>query len=248
MEGTTPPPIPGDRHGAPDRPYQTYNEAESLDVRPCAGCNGQLEFSIAAQALVCPHCGTTEEIVHTPGAEVRERSFKQAMAAAHGKGGALHDATGEKEIVCSNCNGHTTFVGTFSTTRCPYCATPIQRSDVHNAPDRLAVDGVLPFKISDAEAAKLLGEWINKRWFAPDEFKKYGLSGSFESVYAAYFTYDADATTSYTGERGDDRTYTAARATTKRSPKPIGVGSAVGYSTSSTTSPCSPTRDSKIGM
>ncbi len=67
---------------------------------------------------------------------------------------------------------------------------------------------MLPFQITDKQASDLLENWINKRWFAPSEFKKYSTAGSFESVYSAYFTFDADAMTDYRGERGETRTRT----------------------------------------
>ena len=123
---------------------------------------------------------------------------------------------GEKEIICQNCGGHTTFIGTMTATVCPYCATPIQRTDIHQAPERLAVDGVLPFTVTDAQAEKLLRDWVDKRWFAPSEFKKYSNAGSFESIYAAYFTYDAQATTGYRGERGEHRTRTVGSGENQR--------------------------------
>ena len=114
----------------------------------------------------------------------------------------------KKEIVCQNCGGHTTFSGTLTATRCPYCATPIQRDDVHDAPDRLPVDAVLPFHIDEANARAEVDKWINGRWFAPSEFKKYNQTGSFSSIYVAYFTYDATAVTDYTGECGRHYTVT----------------------------------------
>ncbi len=218
MEGTTPPqpPIPPLPSHAVELP-PTYYDTEAVNTRPCHGCGGQLEFDIKAQKLGCPHCGATEDIVHAEGAEVRERSYMEALAAGHGLGNAYQkNASGEKEIICSSCGGHTTFVGTLTTTRCPYCATSIQRTDVHDAPDRLAVDGVLPFQITDDKAQELLMAWIDKRWFAPNEFKKYGLAGSFQSVYAAYFTYDADATTNYRGQRGDTHTRTVGSGDNRR--------------------------------
>ncbi len=122
----------------------------------------------------------------------------------------------EKEIVCQSCGGHTTFVGTLTTTKCPYCATPIQRTDIHEAPDRLAVDGVLPFAITEKAATEALRAWVNKRWFAPNEFKKYSTFGSFESVYTAYFTFDAAAVTRYQGERGITRTRTVGHGENRR--------------------------------
>ncbi len=189
----------------PERP--TYNTQQSVDTRPCLACGGQLVFDIEAQMLKCPHCGATEAIVHAEGAAVVEQAFARAVAAEHGKGSRVQERLeGEKEIICQNCGGHTTFVGTLTTTRCPYCATPIQRTDVHDAPDRLAVDGVLPFSVSDKQAKEILTKWIDKRWFAPSEFKKYSVAGSFESVYSAYFTFDAETMTDYRGERGVNRT------------------------------------------
>ena len=193
---------------APQQPA-SYNERQDVGVRPCLACGGQLEFDIARQQLTCTHCGAGQAIEHAPGAAVVEQSFSKALAASHGRGDRLQgQIEGEKEIICQNCGGHTTFTGTWTATRCPYCATDLQRTDIHEAPDRLAVDGVLPFQVSDKQAHELLNQWINKRWFAPDEFKKYSNAGSFESVYSAYFTFDADATTDYQGERGENRTRT----------------------------------------
>ena len=72
--------------------------------------------------------------------------LRAAVAELRAGGGVRGEGlvTGEKEVVCQNCGGRTTFTGTLTSTRCPYCATPIQRDDVHDAPERLPVDGVLP--------------------------------------------------------------------------------------------------------
>ena len=65
---------------------------------------------------------------------------------------------------------------------------------------------MLPFHIDEANARAEVDKWINGRWFAPSEFKKYNDTGSFSSIYVAYFTYDANAVTDYNGERGSDYT------------------------------------------
>ena len=189
-----------------------FNAQQGVNVRPCPSCGGEFEFDIDVQKLVCPHCGAEEDIVHAEGAAVEEQGY-DGVAFQQQERPALE---GEKEAVCQNCGGHTTFIGTTTATRCPYCATPMQRSDVHQAPDRLAVDGVLPFTVSSDGSQELLEKWVNKRWFAPNEFKKYSTAGSFESVYAAYFTYDAQATTDYVGERGNTRTVTTGSGNNRR--------------------------------
>jgi hypothetical protein len=159
-----------------------------------------------------------QEIVEDEGRAVVEQDFRAALGAL--RSGALDrtgsQVAGEKEVVCQNCGGHTTFTGSLTATRCPYCATPIQRDDVHDAPSRLAVDGVVPFGIDQRAAKAAIDRWIDSRWFAPNEFKKYSTTGSFTSVYAAYFTYDAETTTQYTGQRGDNYTVTVGSGENRR--------------------------------
>jgi len=216
-----PPPLPEDRGdvGPPPPVGEAEEAAERLRERavrhrteqtrtyPCLQCGGDLRWDIGQQRLSCPFCGNVQEVLD-PDVEVVEQDYRAAVEAL--EAGALADAgvqvEGEKEVVCQSCGGHTTFTGTLTATRCPYCATPIQRDDVHDAPARLPVDGVLPFQVDAAAAEQAIQRWIESRWFAPNEFKRYATTGSFNSVYCAYFTYDASTTTRYTGRRGDHYT------------------------------------------
>ncbi|MGV9664164.1 hypothetical protein ACWDUL_04910 [Nocardia niigatensis] len=141
-----------------------------------------------------------------PDVPVQARELGPAIAAlrelqAHAAGPQV---TGEREVKCQNCGGTTGFTGSLTATRCPYCATPIQRDDVHNAPARLPVDGVVPFLVGEKQARELVEKWVSGRWFAPSNFRKYRRIGAFSSLYTAYFTYDADTQSWYQGERGDD--------------------------------------------
>jgi ribosomal protein S27E len=172
-----------------------------------------LVFNIEAQLLKCPSCGNEQPIIEDAGRRVVEHDLggiRSARARTQVQAGA------EKEIVCQNCGGHTTFGGTLTATRCPYCATPIQRDDVHDAPDRLPVDAVLPFQVAEPAAKDVVEKWIKSRWFAPTEFKKYSEAGSFASVYIAYFTFDATADTRYRGERGTNYTVTVGSGENQR--------------------------------
>lgn len=194
------------------------HRTEQTRTYPCRQCGGALEWDIGEQLLKCPSCGNEQEVGLADGEAVVEQDLHEAIAALDA--GALTkvglQVSDEKEVVCQSCGGHTTFTGTLTTTRCPYCATPIQRDDVHAAPARLAVDGVLPFRVDRPTAEVAIGEWIRSRWFAPNEFKKYATTGSFNSVYCAYFTYDAFATTRYTGRRGDHYTVTVGSGDNRR--------------------------------
>ena len=229
-----PPPIPGqrgvDEPGADEPGVEAEADGDVSEIRrramlhkteqtrtyPCLQCGGELVFDIGVQQLKCPHCGNVQEIIEDGDNVVAEQDFRAAIEAL--RSGAIgHDdanVAGDKEVVCQNCGGHTTFNGSLTATRCPYCATPIQRDDVHDAPARLPVDGVLPFQIDEKTAKGAIDKWISSRWFAPNEFKKY--TGSFTSVYAAYFTYDALTTTQYRGQRGDNYTVTVGSGENRR--------------------------------
>ncbi len=220
-DGEVVPPPPDDESAAAAevlRERALRHRTEQTRTYPCRQCGGELEFAIGAQRLQCPHCGNTQDVIENEGEEVVEQDVREALAAI--EAGALertgHQLDDEKEVICQNCGGHTTFTGSLTATRCPYCATPIQRDDVHDAPARLAVDGVLPFQVPRKDAEAAIQEWISSRWFAPNEFKTYATTGSFNSVYCAYFTYDAATTTRYTGMRGDHYTVTVGSGENRR--------------------------------
>ncbi len=181
------------------------HSTELTRTYPCESCGGQLAFDIASQKLRCPSCGTYQDIT-TPNTPVQSRELRSAMQhlRAAQQGVAAPKLVGAREVKCQNCGGTTEFAGTLTATKCPYCATPIQRDDVHNAPARLPVDGLMPFRVDEKQAHELIEKWIAKRWLAPNDFKKYRRVGAFSSLYTAYFTYDADTDTQYDGERGDD--------------------------------------------
>ncbi|MFC3242966.1 hypothetical protein ACFOJ6_12055 [Gordonia humi] len=129
-------------------------------------------------------------------------------AIAAGAVGLASVGGNEHEVVCQSCGGTTVFNGSLTATRCPYCATPIQRDDVQDSSARFPLDAIVPLHIGEAKARESIESWINSRWFAPREFKKYRTLGSFTSVYLSYYSYDADTTTSYHGQRGDTYTVT----------------------------------------
>ena len=191
----------------------TRHTTEQTRTYPCHQCGAQLVFDIAAQLLKCPSCGNEQPIIEDAGRSVVEHDIG-LMRTQQAR--TMVQAGAEKEIVCQNCGGHTTFGGTLTATRCPYCATPIQRDDIHDAPDRLPVDAVLPFRVPEPAAREVVEKWIRSRWFAPGEFKKYSEVGSFASVYASYFTFDASADTDYTGERGTTYTVTVGSGDNQR--------------------------------
>ena len=219
-----PPPLPGvDAEVVDDEPTlverAAFQVTEQTRTYPCRQCGAQLVFDISTQLLACPSCGFSAPVNDSHLEAPQERDLRAALSelrAFTAQHPPVAQPDGEKEIVCQSCGGHTTFTGTLTAQRCPYCATPIQRDDVHAAPARLPVDGVLPFQVDRKSADQHLHKWIHGRWFAPNEFKRYNRTGSFTSVYTAYFTYDSETHSRYRGQRGDNYTVTVGSGENRR--------------------------------
>jgi predicted RNA-binding Zn-ribbon protein involved in translation (DUF1610 family) len=173
-------------------------------IFPCDGCGADLTFNIGQQKLKCPYCGYEKEIELEPEAEIREQDFHAMLArlADLHKEQAPADSD-VNEVRCDSCGGTVVFTGTLTSSACPYCASPIQRDDVHRAKNRVPVNAVLPFLIDRDLARKNLDDWVQSRWFAPNDFLKKRLEGVFNGVYLPYWTFDSLTFTAYTGERGE---------------------------------------------
>lgn len=218
----TPPPLPGaaplpqpDRlpdPGALSDPAQ-LQPTEDTRTYPCPQCGANLVYDPGHAQLLCRSCGHTEPLT-APTGVVTKRDLGTAMHELAQQDGSPPQL--DREIVCQNCGGRTLFEGTLTATRCPYCATPIQRDDLQAAPQRLPIDGVLPFAVDEQTALQHINQWINSRRFAPREFKTYRELGSFTSIYLSYFSYDAQTVTDYTGQRGENYTVVVGEGDNRR--------------------------------
>ena len=170
---------------------------------PCEGCGAKLEFHIGQQSLKCPFCGTEKALEIPEGAEVVEKDLGAALRLQVERRREQGARSLTAEIKCGSCGGTTMFTGTLTSSECPYCGSPLQRENVHDSPDRIPADGVLPFLVTREQAHENLKKWVASRWFAPNEFRRRGVSGVFSGIYLPYWTYDAMTATRYSGQRGE---------------------------------------------
>ena len=170
---------------------------------PCDGCGAKLTFHIGQQSLKCPYCGNEKPLEIPEGAEVKEQDLGGTLEKQIAKRQQSAGASLTAEVKCRSCGGTTQFTGTLTSSECPWCGSPLQRDQIHQSPDRVPVDGVLPFLVDKDSAAKSLAQWVGSRWFAPNEFKRRGVNGVFSGTYLPYWTFDAMTSSRYTGERGD---------------------------------------------
>jgi len=174
-------------------------------VFPCEECGADLEFNIGVQSLKCPYCGHVKAIELDPAAAVSEQDLGAALAKIAERRGRQRqtDEQGFREVHCTPCGGIVRFIGTLTSGQCAYCGSPLQLNDVHDSPERIPVDGVLPFRIDRGWAHNHLRDWVRTRWFAPNDFKRYGIDGRFNGIYLPYWTFDTLTTNHYVGQRGE---------------------------------------------
>lgn len=181
-------------------------------VFPCDACGADLKFHIGMQVMECPYCGHCKDIVIDPTAVPQEQDFHAMLervqqwrqAAKQADADATSNQAELNEVRCESCGGNVEFVGTLTSTKCPYCGSPVQLEHAHKCDQRrIPVDGMLPFLVDQKVAAKNLQQWFRSLWFAPNNFLKQGVNGNLNGVYLSYFTFDTLTATAYDGERGE---------------------------------------------
>ncbi len=198
-------------------PAATQDLESQARVFPCEQCGADLTFHIGVQSLKCPYCGHVKPL-DTEGVEAVGERDLQAMLTrvAERRGENRNDAADFREVSCESCGGTVRFTGTLTSSECAYCGAPLQLDNVHDAPNRVPADGVLPFMIDRDKARGNLGAWVRSRWFAPNAFKARGVQGRFNGVYLPYWTFDSMTTTRYSGQRGEHYTVTVGSGKNRR--------------------------------
>lgn len=187
----------------------TQSVGEAVDnglgrVFPCDQCGADLEFAVGCQQLKCPFCGYEKALEFSADATVAERNIDEMLEKLTDlRRQGVKDQQQSSEVRCDSCGGQVAFSGALTSSECPYCGSPIQRENIHTSESRVPVDGVLPFLVDKNKASEELQSWVQRMWFAPNEFKKRGVDGKFQGVYEPYWTFDFATYTRFVGQRGD---------------------------------------------
>jgi len=165
---------------------------------PCDQCGGDLRFDPGGGRLVCDHCGAAEALDGAaPATTPRELDFRSAVS------GSLDAAEIEETRVmsCPNCGAQTEFDSDIHAAECPFCATPVVTdTGTHR---HIKPKGLLPFALEESTAHAAMTDWLGRLWFAPNGLKTYARKGRrMQGIYVPYWTFDADTTTRYRGQRG----------------------------------------------
>ena len=169
----------------------------------CKSCGGIMQYSPADEDLKCIYCGYTGGLDKTP-VEIMENDFEQWKNRA--------DETADEETVeiaeirCRQCGAVTTLPENTSGAKCAFCATPLIMNEA-SVKRFWQPEYLLPFKVTEKASNENFRKWLGKKWFLPSKLKKENVSTDrFKGVFLPFWTYDAQTSTDYTGERGVNRT------------------------------------------
>jgi DNA-directed RNA polymerase subunit RPC12/RpoP len=165
----------------------------------CPSCGADLTFAPEAGSLTCPYCGHREEIT-PPANTVEERSYEQYLQLHADRMGTL--AEGALEVSCQTCGATVTFTPPQVAGECDFCGSPLV-AQPRSADPILAPEGVLPFRVTQTDAAESIRKWLSSRWFAPNALKKFAAQEAIGGVYIPFWTYDAYTNSEYEGQRGE---------------------------------------------
>lgn len=121
--------------------------------------------------------------------------------------GAGQDQLVETLVVqCGGCGGETTLGQNVTASHCAFCGASIAAQG--KSRKLIKPSSLLPFSFTKEKAFELFTSWVRSRWFAPNALGKLAQAERqrLRGVYLPFWTYDAAASTTYTGQRGDDYT------------------------------------------
>ena len=163
---------------------------------PCKQCGARLEFAPGQDSLVCPFCQSKNEIEVSLAVEEADLdTYLQKLANAQPQAIV--------EIVhCDACGADVKLPPNVTSLACTFCGSNIVAR--HNECSVIKPHALLPFKLTSEQATTGYRAWIKKRFWAPGKLKKQAmLDESLKGVYLPHWTFDAFASTDYTGQRGD---------------------------------------------
>ena len=165
---------------------------------PCTQCGASLEYAPGTEVQRCTYCGHENRIA-VAATPIEEQDFRQTLR------DLANTATVRESVSihCDSCGASYSFDAAVHAGECPFCGAPVvAKTERHR---ELQIQALLPFKIEREQARAAFRRWLGGLWFAPGKLKDYARNDArLTGMYVPYWTYDADTTTRYQGERGDN--------------------------------------------
>ena len=163
----------------------------------CPNCGGKTSFNPTKQVLECLYCNSVVDVddKRTATEKSLEVLFKEAKV------------WNDTEVIkCNNCGCQEVVTKGQISTSCSFCGTNniVKTSQIGG----MKPHGVCPFNKTLNDAKNITAEWVRKKKFAPNAFKRTAKSKDLKGVYSPAFTFDCRTLTTYSGRLGRTEYYT----------------------------------------
>ncbi len=183
-----------------EKPYPAISELGNS--AGCKSCGAILKFAPGTNHLQCEYCGHENEITSSEKEDfVEELDFHAHLSL---EAGSKPDTQQLSTVKCTGCGAESTLKPNVTADECAFCGTALVLKNAHII-TLLKPKSVLPFKVDKKQAHQSFSNWLAGLWFAPGDLKKYATADKLNGMYIPYWTYDTNAYTDYSGERGIDR-------------------------------------------
>ncbi len=170
---------------------------KSTSVEKCPACGADMVYDAESGGLYCEHCGTKKEIVASFS---EEQDFEKLLEEKGDWGNESH------VFRCENCGAQEVLDKREIAKICPFCgATNIVETD--ELPG-LRPNAVVPFAVPQKQAGASVKQWLRKRLFAPQKFRKSAKPEKMSAMYLPAFTFDSQTHSFYSAVLGKYYTVT----------------------------------------
>lgn len=179
-------------------------EFKKLDTEDyaCPNCGGKTEFNPKNQSLVCLYCNTT--ITDLKKNKIIERPIEQLLKEANVWKNA-------DVVQCENCGAKEVVTSSGEIASCcSFCGTNkiVKTSEIVG----MKPQGICPFVKTLVDASNIAKQWVKKKKFTTNGFKKSAEIENIKGVYAPAFTFDCRTHTTYRGVLEKTENYTTVDA------------------------------------
>ncbi|GAA6142905.1 zinc ribbon domain-containing protein [Hydrogenophaga sp. 5NK40-0174] len=175
-------------------------ELAAKEKLSCPACGGEAHWNPAKKALICAYCGTESPYELVEEGEIVEHDLVTALREVPSS--ARGWEAERRAVKCQHCDAISVFSAEQQGSRCDFCGSsalvPFEETD-----DIIRPQALLPFDVSESRARDLVRQWYGSRWWAPNNLSKRALTDTLKGVYLPYWTFDAQASASYTAEAGE---------------------------------------------
>ncbi|MGB5983571.1 MAG: DNA helicase PriA [Nonlabens sp.] len=165
--------------------------------KSCVNCGAELTYEPGTDLITCDYCGHREVIdePQQPFEELELQKYLQSM-------GAQQHSVEISMLHCDNCGANQHVEDNFKSLHCVYCTMPLIVEDAYM--DEWILPGaVVPFQLNQQKAHQIFKKWVENMWWAPNNLQRASLSAeNTKGLYVPYWTFDAQLTSNYEGQKG----------------------------------------------